>query len=77
MARVALIMATSFLFIWFAETLMVEFLFTLLLGTFLIIMQIFLLTRYVLGITRVIEQFIDAIVLIAHRKKNRHIQKFR
>ena len=61
MARVALIMATSFLFIWFAETLMVEFLFTLLLGTFLIIMQILLLTRYVLGITRVIEQFIDAI----------------
>jgi len=61
MARVALIMATSFLFIWFAKTLMVEFLFTLLLGTFLIIMQILLLTRYVLGITRVIEQFIDAI----------------
>ena len=60
-ARVALLMATIFLFIWFAEILRVEFLFTLLVGTFLIILQVFLLTRYVLGITRVIEQFIDAI----------------
>jgi nitrogen fixation/metabolism regulation signal transduction histidine kinase len=61
MARVALIIATVFLFIWFAETLLVEFLFTLLAGAFLITLQVFLLTRYVLGITRVIEQFIDAI----------------
>lgn len=61
MARVALIIATAFLFIWFAEKLYVEFLFTLLVGTLLIILQVFLLTRYVLGITRVIEQFIDAI----------------
>ena len=60
-ARVALLMATIFLFIWFADILRVEFLFTLLVGTFLIILQVFLLTRYVLGITRVIEQFIDAI----------------
>jgi two-component system nitrogen regulation sensor histidine kinase NtrY len=61
MARVALLMATVFLFIWLAETLIIEFLFTLLVGIFLITLQIFLLTRYVLGITRVIEQFIDAI----------------
>ena len=61
MARLALIIATVFLFIWFAETLLVESLFTLLVGSFLITLQIFLLTRYVLGITRVIEQFIDAI----------------
>jgi len=61
MARVALIIATAFLFIWFAETLLVEFLFTLLVGTLLISLQVFLLTRYVLGITRVIEQFINAI----------------
>ena len=61
MARVTLIIATVFLFIWFAQTLLVEFLFTLLVGTFLITLQVFLLTRYVLGITRVIEQFIDAI----------------
>ena len=61
LARVALIIATALLFIWFAETLLVEFLFTLLTGTFLITLQVFLLTRYVLGITRVIEQFIDAI----------------
>ncbi len=61
MVRVSLIMATAFLFIWISETLLVEFLFTLLAGTFLIILQIFLLTRYVLGITRVIEQFIDFI----------------
>jgi nitrogen fixation/metabolism regulation signal transduction histidine kinase len=61
MMRVGLIMATASLFIWFAETLIVEFLFTLLVGTFLIILQVLLLTRYVLGVTRVIEQFIDAI----------------
>ena len=61
MARVALLMATVFLFIWFAEILQVEFLFTLLVGTFLITLQVFLLTRYVLGVTRVIEQFIYAI----------------
>ena len=61
MARVALLMATVFLFIWFVETLKVEILFTLVVGTFLITLQVFLLTRYVLGITRVIEQFIVAI----------------
>lgn len=61
MARVGLLIATAFLFIWLAETLLVEFLFTLLLGTFLITLQVFLLSRYVLGITRVIEQFVDAI----------------
>ena len=60
-ARVGLIIATSFLFIWFAETAVMEFIFILLTGTFLITLQVFLLTRYVLGITRVIEQFIDAV----------------
>ena len=61
MARLALLMATVFLFIWLVETLQVEILFTLLVGTFLITLQVFLLTRYTLGITRVIEQFIVAI----------------
>jgi len=61
MLRIALIMATVFLFVWFTETLKVEFIFTLLLGAFLIVLQVVLLTRYVLGITRVIEQFVDAI----------------
>lgn len=61
MARVGLLITTVFLFIWLAETLLVEFLFTIVLGTFLITLQVFLLTRYVLGITRVIEQFVDAI----------------
>ncbi len=54
-------MATVFLFIWFAETLRVEFLFTLFVGIFLITLQVVLLTRYVLGITKVVEQVIDAI----------------
>ena len=54
-------MATVFLFIWFIETLQVEILFTLVVGTFLIALQVFLLTRYVSAITRVIEQFIVAI----------------
>ena len=61
MARIALLMATVFLFIWFVETLQVEILFTLLVGTSLITLQVLLITRYVLGITRVIEQFIVAI----------------
>jgi len=54
-------MATAFLFIWLTETLVVEFVFTLLAGGLLILLQVYLLTRYVLGITRVMEQFIDAI----------------
>jgi len=61
MARIALLMATVFLFIWFAETLRIEFLFTLFAGIFLITLQVFLLTRYVLSITRVVEQVIHAI----------------
>lgn len=61
MLRVGLIMATVFLFIWLTETLLVEFLFTLLAGTLLLVLQVILLTRYVLGITRVIEKFMDAI----------------
>lgn len=61
MLRVGLIMATIFLFIWLTETLLVEFFFTLAAGSLLIILQVVLLTRYVLGITRVIEQFMDAI----------------
>ena len=61
MARVGLLIATIFLFVWLAESLVFEFLFTILAGSFLIIIQVLLLTRYVLGITRVIEQFIDAI----------------
>ena len=61
MTRVGLLIATAFLFIWLAETLLVEFVFTLLVGIFLIALQVFFLSRYVLGITRVIEQFMDAI----------------
>ena len=60
-ARVGLIIGTSFLFIWFAKSAVVEFVFILLTGIFLITLQVLLLTRYVLGITRVIEQFIDSI----------------
>jgi len=59
-ARIGLIIATSFLFIWFAEAAVVEFVFILLTSTFLITLQVLLLTKYVRGITRVIEQFIDA-----------------
>ena len=54
-------MATAFLFIWLTETLVVEFVFTVVAGAVLIVLQVYLLTRYVLGITRVMEQFIDAI----------------
>jgi len=60
-ARVGLIIGTSFLFIWFAQNAGVEFLFILLTGIFLIVLQVLLLTRYVLGITQIIEQFIDAV----------------
>ncbi len=61
MARVSLIIATSFLFIWFTERAEVEFLFILLTAVVLIVLQIVLLTRYTMGVTRVIEQFIDAV----------------
>jgi signal transduction histidine kinase len=61
LARVGLLLITVFLFIWLTETLLVEFLFTILVGSFLVILQVYLLTRYVFSITRVMEQFIDAI----------------
>jgi nitrogen fixation/metabolism regulation signal transduction histidine kinase len=61
LARVSLIILTSFLFIWFTQMAQVEFVFILLTAVFLISLQIFLLTRYTLGITRVIEQFIEAV----------------
>ena len=61
MLRVGLLIATAFLFVWLTETLLVEFVFTLIVGILLITLQIFLLTRYVLGIIRVIEQFMDDI----------------
>jgi len=59
--RLTLILLTSMLFVWFAQTLAEEFLFTLVVGIFLIVLQVLLLTRYVLGIARVMEQFIDAV----------------
>jgi len=61
LARVSLIIATSFLFIWLTQRAQVEFLFILLAGIFLICIQVYLLTRYTLGISRVIEQFIEAV----------------
>jgi len=59
--RIGLILATSFLFIWFTETSKAEFIFILLTGIVLITLQVYLLTRYVTGISRVIEQFIDSV----------------
>jgi len=61
MARVGLIMATSFLFIWLTEHASGEFIFILLAGAMLIALQVYLLTRYALGITRVIEQFLESV----------------
>jgi nitrogen fixation/metabolism regulation signal transduction histidine kinase len=61
MARIGLLIATAFLLIWLIETQMVEMLFTLIVGIMLLVLQVFLLTRYVAGITRVMEQFIQAI----------------
>jgi len=61
LARVSLIIATSFLFIWFTQKVQVEFIFILLAGIFLISLQVYLLTRYTLGISRLIEQFIEAV----------------
>lgn len=61
MARVGLITGTSFLFIFLAKSVAVEWLFTLLAGIFLVSLQVVLLTRYVLGISRVMEQFIESV----------------
>jgi len=61
MVRLALILATSFFLVWIVEILAMEFLFTLVTGIFLIALQVLLLTRYVLGITRVMEQFMEAV----------------
>ena len=61
MARVALIIGTSFLFVLFTKSASVEFIFILLTGILLIALQVYLLTRYALGITKVIEQFIESV----------------
>jgi two-component system nitrogen regulation sensor histidine kinase NtrY len=61
MARVGLIMATSFLFIWLTERAGAEYLFILLTGIILVALQVFLLTRYTLGIARIIEQFLESV----------------
>jgi len=61
LVRVALIIATSFVFIWLAESLVAEWLFTVLVGSVLIFLQVVLLTRYILKLSRVMEQFIDAV----------------
>jgi len=61
LARVGLIIATSFVFIWLAESLVVEWLFTLVVGTVLITLQVVLLTRYILKLSKVMEQFIDVV----------------
>lgn len=61
MARIGLLIGTVLLLIWLIETQLVEMLFTLVVGILLIVLQVFLLTRYVSGITHVMEQFIQAI----------------
>jgi len=61
LVRLGLLILTAFLFVWLTESLQVEFVFTLMVGGVVIVLQVYLLTRYVLGITRVIEQFVDAI----------------
>jgi nitrogen fixation/metabolism regulation signal transduction histidine kinase len=61
LTRVGLIVATSFVFIWLIDSIVVEWLFTLLAGAALILLQVVLLTRYVLKISKVMEQFIEAV----------------
>lgn len=60
-ARVGLLIATSFLFVWFVQTTEVEFIFIVLTGLVLLLLQAFLLTRYVSSLTRVMELFMDAV----------------
>jgi two-component system nitrogen regulation sensor histidine kinase NtrY len=60
-ARVVLLIATSFLFVWLAQTTEVEILFIVLTGVVLIALQVLLLTRYVSGLARVMELFLDAV----------------
>ena len=59
--RVVLLIATSFLFVWLVQTTEVEFIFIVLTGVVLIVLQVPLLTRYVSGLTRVMELFLDAV----------------
>jgi len=59
--RVGLIIATSFVFIWLLGSLEDEWIFTLVAGIFLLTLQVFLLTRYILKLSKVMEQFMDAV----------------
>lgn len=61
MARLALILGSSALFIWLVQTLEVEMIFTMTCGAFLITVQVILLSRYVLRLSRVMEQFMQSV----------------
>jgi nitrogen fixation/metabolism regulation signal transduction histidine kinase len=61
LVRVGLIISTSFVFVWLIESLAFEWLFTLMAGSILIVVQVILLTRYVLKLSKVMEQFIDVV----------------
>lgn len=61
MGRITLLILTSFLFIWFVQIVAVELLFTVLTGFVLITLQVILLTKYVLSLSHVLEQFIESI----------------
>jgi nitrogen fixation/metabolism regulation signal transduction histidine kinase len=59
--RVGLLIITTFVFVWILESLENEWIFSLLTGAVVITLQIVLLTRYVLRLSRVLEQFIESI----------------
>ena len=61
MARLALILGTSALFVWLTRTLEVEMIFTIICGAILITVQVILLSRYVLRLSRVMEQFMESV----------------
>ncbi len=59
--RVGLLIITTFVFVWIVESRENEWIFSLLTCTVVITLQVVLLTRYVLRLSRVLEQFIESI----------------
>lgn len=61
LGRITLLILTSFLFVWFVQVWAEELFFTILTGTVIIVIQVLLLTKYVLSLSHVLEEFIDSI----------------
>ena len=61
LVRVGLIIVTSFIFVWLVESRGEEWFFTLVVAAILVSLQVYLLTRYILKLSKVMEQVMEEV----------------